>query len=142
MRNLVKVEEGKQAEAKRCLSDLQELCSAKSCKVPESVSKVAGLAVELVSDAVVTSSPGAGSIFDPRIDGLTVQLGSTRTEVVSLAAKLPYLEDALDKDKREHKRLVRRIRAETKTAKDYDIAERDWALYPYRGVLRSVRGIF
>lgn len=141
MGDLVEVEEGEQVEVKRRLRNLQELCHAKRRKVPESVSNAVGLAVELVDDAVITSSPEAGLIVDPRIDELTGQLASNRKKVVSLTAKLSHLEDARDKTEQEHENFMRKIRKETKTSEDHTIAERDGALSRYHGVLQTVRGI-
>lgn len=71
----------------RCrFRDLQESCRFKRRKVPGSVSGAVGLAVELVDDAAVATSPCAGSSSHARFDELTQELSITRTEVVSLTA--------------------------------------------------------
>lgn len=50
--------------------DLQESCRVERRNVPGNVSKTAGLAVELVDDAVATS-PCVADVDDPRVDELS-----------------------------------------------------------------------
>lgn len=52
---LVKVEAEGWAGCNRFLRKLQGSCSAKSCKLKESVSTAAGIAVEMVDDAVMAA---------------------------------------------------------------------------------------
>lgn len=68
MGDLVQVEDGEQVGSQRRRRYLQEWCRTKRRTVPESMSEVVGLAVELVADVVVTFFPGAELIFDPRVD--------------------------------------------------------------------------
>lgn len=105
------------------------------------MSEVVDLAVELKDDAMVTSSPDAGTIFDPLIDKLAGQLAITRAEVVALTAKVSDMEDARREVEQEHEDIVKKMRKETKKLKDLVIAEYNGASSPYHGVLRSIRGI-
>lgn len=140
MGELAEVEEVLRVGARRRFRDLQESCHAKKGKVPESVSKALGPAVELVDDAVGTLSPGAGLIVHSRIDDFTGQPLNTVVKVVSLTTKLSDQEDAPNKVEPKHENLVRMIGTETNKLEDLIIAEQDDALSCYHGVLRSVRG--
>lgn len=121
--NLGKVAERQRVGDRRRFRDLQESCRARSRKVPKVVSEADGLAIELVKNVAVESSSGVDAIFDPRINGMTGQLRSTRAEVVSLIVKSSDPEDARDKVVREHEYVVRTIWTETKTSKDQILAE-------------------
>lgn len=108
---------------KQILCDLQDLYRAEVRKHPASVSAAVDLAVEKMNDVVVTSSPGMGKIFDPRIDKLTELLASTGTEGASFTAKYSDLKNAREKAKRELQMFVRNLRTETKTSEDLFTAE-------------------
>lgn len=129
MKDFVEYEAEKQVGVKRPFFDLQDSCHAKRRKVLESVSKVVGLAVKVMDDAIVTSSIGVGSIVVSRTDNSMGQLVTTRAAVLTLTAKWLNLGDAPKKTKREQGDLVRKICTETKTAEDHIIANRDIALF-------------
>lgn len=71
MSNLVEIKAVERVRFMGCLCNLQEPCRARRREVPESVSEAVGLAVKSVDDAVVPSSPGRGSIVNPRTDEWT-----------------------------------------------------------------------
>lgn len=104
----VKVDGWWLVDVKCHLRNLQKSCSTGRCKAPESVSVPVGLNVKLVDDALVTSSPRAGSLVDPHIDKSTGQMASTRAEEILATAKLSDLNKALDTLRRVHVNLVRR----------------------------------
>lgn len=70
---MVEAKEGERVGLTRYLCNLQEPLRAKSHKVLESVSEAVNLAIELMNDAVVASSPGTNLIVDSRIDELMGQ---------------------------------------------------------------------
>lgn len=66
------------------------------------MSKAVVLAVELVGDAAVATSPCAGSSSQTR-----KKLSRTRVEAVSLTAKLDKLENKRDNTRRQRENIVR-----------------------------------
>lgn len=107
----------------------------------EIVMETVGLVIELVADAIATSSPDASSFADPRSDEPTRKFENTRVEIASLTGKLLSLEDARDKAKCGHDELVKNIRTGTKMSGDHVLAEHDGALCRYHGISQSVLGI-
>lgn len=116
MGDLGKNDAEERIRAKRRSRDLQKSCRAKRRSVPEGVPEAVTLAVKLVDDAVLRSSPGAGSVVDPHFDELTRKLTSPKAEVISMTAKLSDLEEARDNVAQEHEDLLKKIRIETKTS--------------------------
>lgn len=103
--------------------------------------EVVDIAVKLVHDALVPSSPGTVKIVDLCIDELREQLASTRVEVASLTVKLSILRHARNKAEIEEVDLMRSIRTETESSEDHTIAKRSGVLSRNDGVLQSVQGI-
>lgn len=140
MVDLVKVKVEERVGAKRRLSDLQESCSTKRCKVPGSVSEAVGLAVELVDDAVVASPPGTDNVVDSRIDELSERSESIREKVISLTAKLSDSGEARDKEEQKSEKHLKTVGTEAIVLAELIVAKWDGALSYHHDVLRSIRG--
>lgn len=96
MSNLNGIDEEERVKLKRCLHDLKRSCRAQRRMVPVCLSVPVGLAVELMSDAVEASWQNEDLAVDPLVDALMGPITSTKAAVVSLTAKLSYLNDARD----------------------------------------------
>lgn len=106
-------------ESKRRLQDLQKLCRAERSKIPESVCETIALAVVLVDDTVVITSPGAAGVADQRADEFMRQLASTAETSISLAAKLYSLKRVRDMAKLWYGEYLNNVQAEGKTLGEY-----------------------
>lgn len=91
MGSLVEAEAEELVGIKPRLRQLQELCRAKRRMVPKSASKAAVLALELVDDVVVVSTPGADNVVDARTDKSTRQLPSTKAKATFFHGKVARL---------------------------------------------------
>lgn len=107
----------------------------------ERFSKAVRLALDLRGDALMASSPGAGSIVDSGVDELMGQLASSGALAILLTAMLFKLDDARDKAGQEPGIFVRRMWTEMETWKDHNIAEWDGVLSRYYSVMQFNRGI-
>lgn len=105
MGNLVEAHAEERVGVNRRLRDLQKSCRVKVLIVPGCAVESVGLAVELADDTVVTS-PSAVGVADPRIDELSVELASTRAEVILLTSKVYNLEEVRDKVRLEHENFL------------------------------------
>lgn len=92
MNNLVEVDEERQVGVTRRLRQ-QDSCLAKRCKVSESVSEAADLAVELMDGASGLMPLGVQSVADPRIEKLSGRFEIAMVTVVSSVAKVSLLTD-------------------------------------------------
>lgn len=77
--------------------NLQDLCVAKSRKVPKSVFEAHGIAMELVGVVDGLSSFGAQLVSDTHKDESNEQSSAGRAAVVSLRAKVSALVEACHK---------------------------------------------
>lgn len=83
----------KQFGVERCLRDLQKPCHVKRWEGFENVLEAIYLIMELVEDTVV-SLPGTVDVAEPRKDELSVQLASTRAEVIFIDVKVLRFRDS------------------------------------------------
>lgn len=140
MSNFVEEDAVKRVDLKRLLRDLLKSCRDMRQKVLQIVVEAVDLAVELADDTVVPS-PGAVDVADPRIEALTGQLASTRSEVILLTSKVYDFEDVRDGLKLEHDELLKKLRNEAKLSEEHIGVERNGVPFCYHGELRSRREI-